>query len=251
MSDVVSEAWKKYLLQLQLHPLRTKAITAGVIAGISDFAAQKISRIKKLQYRRLFLIMLYGPLYSGPFGHFFHKLTDKFFKGKKANNTVGKKLGFWLITVTSPNFALLLIHCFCEVLVEQLTAGPCNNMIFMIYCGLVVDGRKWSFAKNKFQKDYPSVQLTAWKVNDSYLLFLILSLICGTSVATGIAYFTPFAYKLQFWPIVSWVNYQYISLQLRVLFPSFFACCCLEPLLQLSPSKTLYSFRADSLPFLR
>lgn len=92
MSDVVSEAWKKYLLQLQLHPLRTKAITAGVIAGISDFAAQRISRIKKLQYRRLFLIMLYGLLYSGPFGHFFHKLMDKFFKGKKGNNTVGKKV---------------------------------------------------------------------------------------------------------------------------------------------------------------
>lgn len=168
MSDIVNEAWKKYLLQLQLHPLRTKAITAGFIAGFSDFAAQKISGIKKLQFRRLFLIMLYGLLYSGPFGHFFHKLMDKIFKGKKGNNTVGKK-----------------------VLMEQLTAGPCNNIIFMMYYGLVVDGRKWSFVKSKVRKDYPSVQLTAWK----------------------------------FWPIVSWVNYQYIPLHLRVLFPSFFACC--------------------------
>ena len=89
MSDIVSDAWKKYLLQLQLHPLRTKvhnffdlgnllkfliwvqlwfvimsvimmikAITAGVLAGCSDFAAQKISGIKRLQFRRLFLLMV-------------------------------------------------------------------------------------------------------------------------------------------------------------------------------------------------
>ncbi|CAO2821630.1 unnamed protein product [Amaranthus hypochondriacus] len=168
MSDIVIEAWKKYLLQLQLNPLRTKAITAGVLAGCSDFAAQKISGVKKFQFRRLFLLMLYGFFYSGPVGHFLHKMMDKIFKGKKGNTTVGKK-----------------------VLLEQLTASPWNNLCFMMYYGLVVEGRSWSLVKNKVKKDYPTVQSTSWK----------------------------------FWPIVNWVNYQYMPLQLRVLFHSLIASC--------------------------
>ncbi|KAE8076076.1 hypothetical protein FH972_014749 [Carpinus fangiana] len=168
MSDTVNEAWRKYLLQLQLHPLRTKAITSGVLAGCSDAVAQKISGIKKLQLRRLLLVMLYGFAYGGPFGHFLHKLMDKIFKGKKGNKTVAKK-----------------------VLLEQLTSSPWNNLFFMMYYGLVVEGRPWGLVKSKVRKDYPSIQLTAWK----------------------------------FWPIVAWVNYQYMPLQFRVLFHSFVASC--------------------------
>ncbi|KAB1200076.1 Peroxisomal membrane protein PMP22 [Morella rubra] len=107
MSDIVNEAWRKYLLQLQLNPLRTK---------------------------------LYGFAYAGPFGHFLHKLMDKIFKGKKGNKTVAKK-----------------------VILEQLTSSPWNNLFFMMYYGLVVEGRPWGLVKNKVRKDYPSIQLTAWK----------------------------------------------------------------------------------------
>ncbi|ONK63866.1 uncharacterized protein A4U43_C07F19740 [Asparagus officinalis] len=168
MSDIVADTWRRYLLQLQLHPLRTKAITAGVLAGCSDTIAQKISGIKRLQFRRLLLIMLYGFAYGGPFGHFLHKLMDTIFKGKKGNKTVAQK-----------------------VLLEQLTSSPWNNMFFMMYYGLVVEGRPWGLVKSKVRKDYPTIQLTAWK----------------------------------FWPIVGWINYQYMPLQFRVLFHSFVASC--------------------------
>ncbi|CAK8572085.1 unnamed protein product [Lathyrus sativus] len=168
MSDIVKDAWKKYLLQLQLHPLRTKAITASVLAGFSDAVAQKISGAKKLQLRRVLLFMLYGFAYSGPFGHFLHKLMDTLFKGKKGNETVAKK-----------------------VILEQITSSPWNNFFFMMYYGLVIEGRPWSLVMSKVKNDYPSVQMTAWK----------------------------------FWPVVGWVNYQYMPLQFRVLFHSFVASC--------------------------
>ncbi|GLU08203.1 hypothetical protein SLE2022_251270 [Rubroshorea leprosula] len=168
MSDIAKEAWRKYLIQLQAHPLRTKAITSGVLAGFSDVVAQKISGIKRLQLRRLLLIMLYGFAYGGPFGHFLHKLMDKIFKGKKNTKTIAKK-----------------------VLLEQLISSPWNNFFFMTYYGLVIEGRPWTLVKNKVRKDYPTVQLTAWK----------------------------------FWPIVGWINYQYMPLQFRVLFHSFVASC--------------------------
>lgn len=168
MSDQVNHVFKKYLNQLQLHPLRTKAITSAVLAGLSDAVAQKISGAKKLQLRRVLLFMLYGFAYSGPFGHFFHKLMDKIFKGKKGNETVAKK-----------------------VILEQITSSPWNNFLFMMYYGLIIEGRPWSTVTNKVKKDYASVQSTAWK----------------------------------FWPIVGWVNYQYIPLHLRVVFQSFVASC--------------------------
>ncbi|KAK9287848.1 hypothetical protein L1049_016290 [Liquidambar formosana] len=168
MSEIVKDAWKQYLSQLQLHPLRTKAITSGVLAGCSDAIAQKLSGIKKLQLRRLLLLMLYGFAYAGPFGHFLHKLMDIIFKGEKGKKTVAKK-----------------------VVLEQLTSSPWNNMVFMTYYGLVVEGRPWGFVKSKVRKDYPTVQLTAWR----------------------------------FWPIVAWMNYQYVPVQFRVLFQSFVGSC--------------------------
>ncbi|CAN7057966.1 hypothetical protein IGI04_015354 [Brassica rapa subsp. trilocularis] len=168
MSDYAKDAWRKYLIQLQAHPLRTKAITAGVLAGCSDAIAQKIAGVKKIQFRRLFLLMLYGLCYGGPFAHYFHKLMDALFKGKKDNTTVAKK-----------------------VLLEQLTSSPWNNFLFMSYYGLVVEGRPWKLVKQKVGKDFSTIQLTAWK----------------------------------FWPIVGWINYQYVPLQFRVLFGSFIASC--------------------------
>ncbi|KAF5941902.1 hypothetical protein HYC85_019544 [Camellia sinensis] len=144
MSEIIKEGWNKYLLQLQVHPLRTKAITSGVLIGSSDIIAQKITGVKKLQFRRVLLLMLYGLLYSGPFGHFFHRLMDMIFRGKKGNKTVAKK-----------------------VLLEQLTSSPWNNILFMMYYGLVVEGRPWGSVKSKVGKDYPSVQLTAWKLDGS------------------------------------------------------------------------------------
>ncbi|KAJ4956103.1 hypothetical protein NE237_012886 [Protea cynaroides] len=140
MSEIVKVAWRKYLLQLQSQPLRTKAITSGVLAGCSDAVAQKISGVKRLQLRRLLLIMLYGLAYAGPLGHFFHKLMENLFRGKKGNKTTAQK-----------------------VLLEQVTISPWNNFLFMSYYGLVVEGRPWNLVRNKVRKDWPIIQLTAWK----------------------------------------------------------------------------------------
>ncbi|XP_058072353.1 peroxisomal membrane protein PMP22-like isoform X2 [Magnolia sinica] len=136
--------------------------------GISDTVSQKLSGFRTIQFRRLLLKVVFGFAYGGPFGHFLHKLMDMIFKGKKDSKTVAKK-----------------------VLLEQLTSSPWNNLFFLIYYGLIVEGRPWPQVKYKIKKDYLSVQLTSW----------------------------------MFWPIVGWVNHQYMPLQLRVIFHSFVACC--------------------------
>ncbi|XP_059662451.1 peroxisomal membrane protein PMP22-like isoform X1 [Cornus florida] len=168
MASIAKNGLQQYLLQLRYHPLRTKAITAGVLSAVSDIVAQKITGIKKLQIRRLLLKVLFGFVYLGPFGHFLHILLDKLFKGKKDTKTIAKK-----------------------VMVEQLTSSPWNNMLFMIYFGLVIEGRPWVHVKARIKKEYPRVQYTAWT----------------------------------FWPVVGWINHQYVPLQFRVIFHSVVACC--------------------------
>uniref|UniRef100_A0A7N0ZVF7 Peroxisomal membrane protein PMP22 n=1 Tax=Kalanchoe fedtschenkoi TaxID=63787 RepID=A0A7N0ZVF7_KALFE len=167
MGSIGKRGLQQYLSQLQRHPLRTKAITAGVLSGVSDAVAQKITGIPQLQLRRLVLKVLFGACYLGPFGHFMYILLDKIFKGRRDAKTVAKK-----------------------VVLEQLTSSPLNHLLFMIYYGMVIDGRPWAQVKTKVKKDYPSVQYTAWT----------------------------------FWPVVGWVNHQYVPLQFRVIFHSVIAC---------------------------
>ncbi|XP_027338658.1 peroxisomal membrane protein PMP22 isoform X2 [Abrus precatorius] len=142
MASLAKKGLNNYVKQLQQHPLRTKIITAGVLSGISDIVSQKLTGIQKLQVKRLLLKVVFGAGYLGPFGHFFHLLLDKIFKGKKDSKTVAKK-----------------------VLIEQLTSSPLNNLLFLIYYGLVVEGRPWMHVKAKVKKDYPSVQYTSWTGN--------------------------------------------------------------------------------------
>ncbi|GAB4830837.1 Peroxisomal membrane protein pmp22 [Ancistrocladus abbreviatus] len=168
MGTIAKKGLQSYMLQLQHHPLRTKAITAGVLSGISDIVSQKLSGIQKIQLRRLLLKVLFGFAYLGPVGHFMHMLLDKIFKGRKDTKTVAKK-----------------------VVVEQLTISPLNNMLFMLYYALVIEGRPWIYVKSKLKKEYPSVQLTAWT----------------------------------FWPVVGWINHRHVPLQMRVIFQSMVAFC--------------------------
>ncbi|KAI4295926.1 hypothetical protein L6164_035920 [Bauhinia variegata] len=168
MGSIAKDGLNKYVLQLRQHPLRTKVITAGVLSGISDIVSQKLIGIHKIQLRRLILKVIFGAAYLGPFGHFFHIILDKIFKGKKDSKTVAKK-----------------------VLIEQLTASTWNNLLFLIYYGWIVEGRPWLHVKAKVKKDYPSVQYTAWT----------------------------------FWPVVGWINHQYMPLHFRVVFHSLIAFC--------------------------
>lgn len=57
---------------------------------------------KDWAYLKSFFLQLYGFAYSGPFGHFLHKLMDKIFKGQKGNDTVAKKVLWNCVTFLWP-----------------------------------------------------------------------------------------------------------------------------------------------------
>nr|XP_051201188.1 peroxisomal membrane protein PMP22-like [Lolium perenne] len=95
-----------------------------------------------------------------------------------------------LILCSSINY-MVPLALYMQVIVEQLTASPLNNLLFMVYYGLVVEGRPYEQVKSKIKNNYANIQLTSWK----------------------------------FRPIVSWINYEYVPLQHRVLFASSVASC--------------------------
>ncbi|KAF9590433.1 hypothetical protein IFM89_035268 [Coptis chinensis] len=172
MSELAKKGWEQYMLQLQHHPLRTKAITAGVLSGISDSVAQKLSGIQKLQLKRLLLKVVTLLV---------HKLRFTILQEYRSRSVV---IMYGYAPLGKPVSKVM-------VFLEQLTSSPLNNMMFLMYYGLVVEGRPWVQVRSKVKKDYPSVQLTSW----------------------------------MFWPIVGWVNHLYMPLQFRVIFHSFVACC--------------------------
>uniref|UniRef100_A0A803QW31 Peroxisomal membrane protein PMP22 n=1 Tax=Cannabis sativa TaxID=3483 RepID=A0A803QW31_CANSA len=92
MGSIAKKGLNQYLMQLQQHPLRTKAITAGTLAGLSDIVSQKLTGIQKLQLKRILLKVIFGVAYLGPFGHYLHIILDKIFKGKRDTKTVAKKV---------------------------------------------------------------------------------------------------------------------------------------------------------------
>ncbi|KAM0039343.1 hypothetical protein Hdeb2414_s0012g00381021 [Helianthus debilis subsp. tardiflorus] len=69
-------------------------------------------------------MQLFGFAYLGPFGHYYHILLDKLFIGKKDSTTVSRKLFYQSLN--------------SGVVVEQLTPGPWNNLIFMLYYGFII-----------------------------------------------------------------------------------------------------------------
>ncbi|KAJ3691528.1 hypothetical protein LUZ61_020692 [Rhynchospora tenuis] len=139
MSDIASKAWAGYLKSLDRHPLPTKAVTAGVLTGLSDAIAQKLSGNKHLQITRLLTMFLTGALYMGPFDHFLHKLLDRLFQGKK-KETIAKK-----------------------VFVQEFIISPMNTALFLAFYGKVVEGKSFSQVKDKVKTNLPSIQFASWR----------------------------------------------------------------------------------------
>ena len=114
-------------------------------------------------------MQIFGSAYLGPLSHYFHILLDKIFKGKKDPKTVAKKVlpilvltllvyYFWIHH--SIQFLALIRNTYVwhfwyldkwialsklrnetfQVVLEQLTISPWNNLMFMIYYGLVIEG---------------------------------------------------------------------------------------------------------------
>lgn len=139
--SILQVAWQRYLTQLNKRPLRTKAVTAACIAGLSDIIAQRMLFGGYRSPRRTFLCASYGLLWNGPSAHYWQKFVETLFMGKRDLVTVLKK-----------------------VVLDQTTYGPICNVLFMSFATLLLEGRSVSALRAKISRDYVSVQLNGWKL---------------------------------------------------------------------------------------
>lgn len=168
--SVLGIAWQRYLYQLNKRPLRTKALTAAGIAALSDIIAQRVLTGGYRSGRRTVAVALYGLIYTGPAAHYWQKFVQWAFC------TCGKG--------SNCNCSSDALTVFKKVLVDQVTYGPVCNVMFLCFTGMILEARPWSDVGTKVFRNYPAVQLNAWRL----------------------------------WPLASLINFKFVPIKLRVLF---------------------------------
>ncbi|KAL2020380.1 hypothetical protein VTK56DRAFT_8509 [Thermocarpiscus australiensis] len=127
-----------YLRQLEDHPLRTKMLTAGTLAGGQELIASWLAkdRNKHGNYftSRVPKMAAYGALVSAPLGHFLIWLLQKVFSGR-----------------TSLRAKIL------QILVSNLIIAPIQNTVYLVAMALIAG------AKN-FHQVRATVRVGFWKV---------------------------------------------------------------------------------------
>ncbi|RKP25055.1 hypothetical protein SYNPS1DRAFT_1446, partial [Syncephalis pseudoplumigaleata] len=89
----------RYVVALHTRPLRTKALTAGILNGLQELIAQQVARRlrsdqasrKRAAFpidRRVVHMALYGFLVSGPLNHYLYDLLNRVVAGRKGTRYV-------------------------------------------------------------------------------------------------------------------------------------------------------------------
>ncbi|EDW80153.1 uncharacterized protein Dwil_GK24419 [Drosophila willistoni] len=68
-----------YLEQLFNHPVRTKSITASVLATTANVTSQRLAGAKKLNQHSVFAYGLYGFIFGGSVPHYFYQTVERLF----------------------------------------------------------------------------------------------------------------------------------------------------------------------------
>jgi peroxisomal membrane protein 2 len=145
-----------------------QAITASLIALASDLIAQRLggSSRARVNWRRSLSIALYGLIWTGPSNHYWLHFLERLFPNKNDPLRPAKKVAF-----------------------DQLTYGPLNNIMFMLYISMIVEGRSWKATSSRIRADYPNVQVNGWRL----------------------------------WPLAQFINQSFVPLELRVLWSNMVA----------------------------
>lgn len=108
LTTSLASVGKIYSQQLELRPIATKSITAGLIFGLSDYLAQRIDRTEKkekLNVTRTLASALVGFLYFGPAAHYWYEMIFYLLPGTSLISTLQK--AFWGQVIFGPSFTCI------------------------------------------------------------------------------------------------------------------------------------------------
>lgn len=74
-------------------PAAMQAITAAVLAGVSDLVAQKLAARKApVNWRRTAAMVAFGGVWSGPSNHFWQIFVERVFRGQSGGSLLMQKV---------------------------------------------------------------------------------------------------------------------------------------------------------------
>lgn len=130
---------------LSTAPITTKAITAGIIIGSGDCAAQLLETRdsdKQFDSLRASRWAFFGLVLQGPWNHFFYLLLDG------------------ALPPTPDPFTVTTLE---KVGIDQFVQAPIFTMIILIFFA-VVEGKGLDFAKNQIRNDLGGILVKNWAV---------------------------------------------------------------------------------------
>jgi len=139
------DPWAAYNAALLSEPLLTKSITAGVIIGAGDAAAQQITRSKTgeafdaIRYLRW---AIFGLVLQGPWNHAFYCLLDA------------------ALPPTPDPFTLVTLE---KVGIDQFIQAPIFTVI-ILYFFAVVEGKGLPFANAQVRTELGGILIKNWSV---------------------------------------------------------------------------------------
>lgn len=138
-------AWAAYNVQLVEHPLVTKALTAGLIIGAGDAAAQTLegrqtgAPFDGVRYLRW---AIFGLVLQGPWNHAFYQLLDA------------------ALPPTADPFTLTTLE---KVGIDQFVQAPIFTVIILCFFA-VVEGKGLAFAREQVKNDLGGILVKNWSV---------------------------------------------------------------------------------------
>ncbi|KAI9483720.1 MAG: hypothetical protein EXX96DRAFT_500090 [Benjaminiella poitrasii] len=132
-------AW--YLTHLGTSPLKTKACTSGLLSGLQELTAQKLSGVKKVD-KRVIQMAAYGLLISGPLNHFLYEIMNKIFAGKTGK---GVKIG--------------------QLLFSNLVISPVMNSVYLTAMAILAGVRSSAQLKANIKNGLLPMQKISWVVS--------------------------------------------------------------------------------------
>merc|ERR1719460_1717250 len=140
-----ASAWTAYNVELVTHPLVTKAISAGVIIGAGDAAAQLVECSKSggaFDPARYFRWAVFGLLLQGPWNHSFYLLLDS------------------ALPPTPDPFTITTLE---KVGIDQFVQAPIFTCVILIFFA-IVEGKGLAFAQNQIQTELKGILIKNWSV---------------------------------------------------------------------------------------
>ncbi|KAG7290209.1 hypothetical protein NEMBOFW57_000207 [Staphylotrichum longicolle] len=141
-----------YLQQLEDHPLRTKMLTAGTMAGsqelLSSWLAKDRNKHGNYFTSRVPKMAAYGALVSAPLGHFLIWLLQKIFSGR-----------------TSLRAKIL------QILFSNMVIAPIQNSVYLVAMALIAGAKTFRQVKATVRVSFWKVMRVSWITSPICLAF--------------------------------------------------------------------------------